>query len=281
MTTENSAAKIAELAVLASGTPSTVAMSGGREFILHPPGYIAKEVPQLAQDVAPPRMQWTKQTVSLQNEMSLTAYLNRFKNPDSVIFADITRDTIVGMIDYHHEADPDAKFDVKADLVQHRAVLTLPRSIEWQTWIKNDEEEMSQLDFVSFLEDNAPDVVDPDGAGLLELVRDLEGTRNVKWGSTIRAGSVDNMEFTKESGAQTKGKVALPLQIGLSIPVYFGDDNVEIRAMLRRRIGSEGQLTLWYKLLRPENVRQNRFQEIVQRIETDTDHLTTVYGTAS
>lgn len=281
MTTENSAAKIAQLGVEAAGKPVIATVADSREFILHPPSWVAKEVPQLLQDIKPPLRQWTSQTVSLQNEMSLTAYLNRFKNPDSVIFADITRDTIVGLIDYHHAADPDATYKVKADLAQHRAILTLPRSIEWKTWVDNDENEMSQLDFVSFLEDNAPDVVDPDGAGLLELVRDLEGTRNVKWGSTIRAGSVDNMEFTKESGAQTKGKVALPLSIGLSIPVYFGDENVEIRAMLRRKIDSEGQLTLWYKLLRPENVRQTRFQEIVTRIEIETDHLTTVYGTAS
>lgn len=279
MTTENSAAEIARLAIQAAGGPSTVTVADGREYIIHPPQYVAKAIDPLPQDIEPPIPQWTRQTVSLQNEMSLTEYLNRFKSPDSVIFADITRDTIVGMIDYHRAADTAGK--VQADLVQHRAILTLPRSIEWNTWVQNDEQHMSQLDFVSFLEDNSVDVTDPDGAGLLELVRDLEGTRNVKWGSTIRAGSVDNIEFTKESGATTKGKVALPLQIGLSIPVYFGDDNVDIRAMLRRHISSEGQLTLWYKLLRPENVRQNRFQQIVERIQIDTDHLTTVYGTAS
>lgn len=276
--TENSADKIAQLAIDAAAEASVVTVADGREYIAHPPAWVAKEVPVLPQNIAPPIPQWARQTVSLQNEVSITEYLNRFKNSDTVIFADITRDVITGIIDYHHmPSTEDTK--VKADLGQHRAVLTLPRSIEWQTWMEHDETKMSQLDFVSFLEDNAVDITDPDGAGLLELVRDLEGTRNVKWGSTIRAGSVDNMEFTKESGAQTKGKVALPLTIGLSIPVYFGDDNVAITAMLRRHIGSEGQLTLWYKLLRPENVRQTRFQEIVQRIHTDTDSLTTVYGT--
>lgn len=276
MTTTNSAEKIAALAVAAAGEASTVKMSHDREFILHPPGYVAKEIPLLPQDIEAPIPKWTSQIVKLQNEVSLTEYVNRFKNADSVLFADINNNAIVTVIDYHLEANGT---DVTPRLKAHRAILELPYSVEWKTWLKADQEEMTQLEFVSFLEDNAIDVVDPDGAGLLELVRDLEGTRNVKWGSTIRAGSVDKMEYTRESGTQTKGKVDLPLSITLGIPVYFGDDLVTMKAMLRRKIDNDGALTIWYKLLRPENVRQERFQQIVERITIGTDHLTTVYGT--
>lgn len=284
---ENSASTIADLAVKATGEPVTETVAG-REFIVHPPSWVAKEVLPLTQDVAPPIPKWTSQVVRLQNEASLVDYVNRFKNRDTALFADIASDTVVAIIDYHHEAVlpplPDGASSkvgfVQPELKAHRAILNLPKSIEWQTWMEHDEEKMSQLEFVSFLEDNAVDVHEPDGAGLLELIRDLEGTRNVRWGSTVRAGSVDNMEFTKESGAQTKGKVALPLQIVLLIPVYFGDVRVPITAMLRRHIGTEGQLTLWYKLIRPENIRQERFQTIVDNIQISTDHLTTIYGTA-
>lgn len=288
MTTDsNSAGTIARLATEAAGSASTVTLSGGREFIIHPPGFVAKEVPVLPQNVERPIPKWTSQIVNLQNESSLTEYINRFKNTDTAIFADITTDTVVSIIDYHHEAGGNMdgvgipEGFVMPALKSHRAVLKLPKSIEWETWRKSDEVRMSQLDFVCFLEDNAVDVKDPDGASLLELCSDLEATRDVKFGATVRAGAVDNLSYVKESGAQSRGKVALPLEIGLMIPVYFGDEEVELRAKLRRKVDSDGCLEIWYKLMRPENVRQNRFQTIVQRIFTETGQLTTIYGTAN
>lgn len=283
---ETSADKVAELAVKAAGVPDILSIDNNdkREFILHPPGWVAKEVPQLPQNIAPPIPQWTNQIVRLQNEHSLVDYINRFKNQNTMIFADITKDTITAIIDYHHHTI-DTESAVKPELKSHRAILSLPRSIEWGVWNDHNEDEMSQLEFVNFLEDNAVDVRafaegQPDGAAFLELCRDLQGTRNVKFGGSVRSGSMDNIEFTKESGVQTRGTISLPQSIGLQIPVYFGDDLVQLTALIRRHISSDGALTLWYKLLRPENVRQTRFQQIVDRIHGDVDGLTTVYGTA-
>ncbi len=42
-------------------------------------------------------------------------------------------------------------------------------SPEWDTWQSKDGEKCNQMDFAEFVEDNAPDIVNPDAATILEV----------------------------------------------------------------------------------------------------------------
>lgn len=232
-------------------------------------GYELKDVtsPNKA-DVLMPKV--TSQHVKMQTAESLSGYINRFKTPDTLLFADIANDTITSIIDYHGEKE--------AKLGVHRATLVLPKSLEWQTWNKVSGVLMSHVAFATFLEENAIDIKSPPGADLLELCRDLHVAQNVNFGSSVRMGDLTEINYKKDQDALSKGTIALPQSITLSIPVYFGEPAVPIMAFMRRQI-DDGKLKLGVQLSRAENVRQDEFHRIVDTVTSAVETLTTVYGT--
>jgi len=272
-------ADVTALVNLASHQPIALTASGNREFIAVPQGggrYTLEQVTLAnAADVLMPKT--VAQAVRMQTAHSLIDYLNRFKNETSMLFADIGSDTIVSILDYHSESAI-VNGGIKPALATHRATLKLPKSLEWDTWNAASGMLKSHTAFATFLEENAVDIVSPPGADLLELCRDLQVIQNVKFGSTVRMGDVTELNYSKEADATSKGTVAVPQSIMLSIPVYFGEQPVSIMAFMRRQI-EDGKLKLGIQLSRAENVRQEEFHRIVDTVTIGTDHLTTVYGT--
>lgn len=268
---------VSELVTAAQAKPFIFEAPEGRTFAALPMGNGAFKLEQITSpnraDVLMPKV--ATQHVKMQTSDSLADYVNRFKNDDSVLFADIDNDTIVAIVDYHEEAADDG--GVKAHLTQHRATLRLPKSLEWKTWTDASDKLMSHQQFATFLEENSVDVVSPAGADLLELCRDLQVIQNVNFGSTVRMGDLTQVNYQKDSDATAKGSIALPASIMLSIPVYFGEPNVSIMAFMRRSI-EDGKLRLGVKLSRAESVRQLEFHRIVGAI-TDDVGVTTLYGT--
>lgn len=262
--------------------PTMFATDDGRKFMTVPTGNGAFKVEQIsipnAAEVLMPKV--VTQHVRVQTTGSLIDYTNRFKNADSVLFADIASNSIVTVIDYHGpvDEDDDIKGILNPKLALHRATLALPFSLEWQTWTKASGTMMTHVQFATFLEENSYDVVSPVGADLLELCRDLQVIQNVNFGSSVRMGDVTNVEYKKESDATAKGTIALPQTIMLSIPVYFGEPPVPVQAYMRRQI-EDGKLRLGIALSRAENVRQMEFHRIVDEVKASVDALTTVYGT--
>lgn len=224
-----------------------------------------------------PQPKTVVQSVKMQTAESLEDYVNRFRNTDSLLFADIDQDTIEAIIDYHGAVDKIPDQPLVPRRGDHRATLRLPHSLEWETWVGASGVLKSHRNFATFLEENATDVVSPLGSDLLELCRDLQVIQGVKFGSSVRMGDLTEINYQKDSDATTKGSVALPSSIILRIPVYFGEPTVNITAFMRRRI-EDGVLQLGVQLSRAENIRQEDFHRIVDEVRNAT-LLTTVYGT--
>lgn len=276
---KNHAQTISELTVAAAYQPVVIAAAEGREFVAVPQGNGSYKLEQITSpnkaEVLMPKL--VTQHVKLQTVQSLVDYVNRFRNDDTMLFADIDSNSILSIIDYHTESTSD-EAGVKAKLAQHRAALKLPFSQEWQVWTGVSGKLMSHRAFATFLEENSVDIVTPPGADLLELCRDLQVINNVNFSSSVRNGDYNKIEFKKENDAASAGSVSLPLSIGLSVPVYFGEPPVKVTAFMRRKI-DDGQLTLGVQLSRAENIRQDEFNRIVTEVQIGVDHLTTVYGT--
>lgn len=215
-----------------------------------------------------------KASPKLQTTASLIVYLSRFKNEHSVVFADIKADTLVGVIDHHLEAAVEKD---TARLCEHIVTLALPKSEEWAKWTASNERLMSHTDFASFLEENSFDVVNPSGAELLELCRDLQVKQDMSFASSIRMGDAVSISYSKEEDATTKQNMTLPVSFDISIPVYFGEASVPLTCFMRRKI-SDGKLMLGYKIIRLEATRQREFNRVANEVEVATN-LTTIYGT--
>jgi uncharacterized protein YfdQ (DUF2303 family) len=264
----NEAETIAGLAVKATGAAGVIKSEGGREYLLVPAGFSHHDVTlPNSLDVKMPKT--IDQSVTLQNADALKEYLNRFKGENSIMFADIAVSRIVGALDYHGPG--------QGALVKHKATLDLPSSEEWKTWSGINGQLKPQLEFARFIEENAPDIKSPDAATLLEAVRDLQARRNVNFIQAVRTDS-DNecFEFTDNTEARTKDDLELPTKFVLSIPVYFGDPDVEVHAFLRWKL-EDAKLMLGIKLHRAEHVRQAAFTLIVTDAMEKTS-LLAVFG---
>lgn len=270
--------------------------NGNREFVAVPfnDGYTLQQITQdNAADVHVPKL--VTASVRVQTAGSLGDYINRFKNADTSLFADIASDTIVSIIDYHKmpganmpstgavdpsaaDEGPSSDFSAHAQLNLHRVTLKLPKSLEWDIWTKGDGQLMKHIAFASFLEENSIDIVEPSGASLLELCRDLQVKANMNFNSSIRFGDAVNIEYQKGDDVSTKENMQLPTEIVLQIPVYFGESPVLMKAFLRREI-TDGVLKLGFKLSRAEAVRQAEFHRVVNELMAQVNHLPMVYGT--
>jgi hypothetical protein len=269
----NTAETIADLARQGK-TAQVVTAKDGREFLIVPEGYDRHDINE-EHGLKRTMPAYLSQAVTLQTADSLSDYVNRFKGPETILFADISANRILAAIDFHTAAADDKA--PAARRVAHRADLVLPFSEEWTLWRGISGSLKPQLEFARFIEENGADVTAPDAAELLEAVRDLQAKRNVNFTKAVRTSSDnENFEFTDETKTTTRGGIELPTKFKLGIPVYFGEPDVELFAFLRWKLG-EGALTLGIALHRAEHVRQAVFKQIVQAISERTSCLA-VFG---
>lgn len=190
-------------------------------------------------------------------------YTNRYKTENTAIFGDHQGFILIGIIDYHPVA--------AAAWASHRLTYEAPRSIEWETWTGSNKKTMAQADFAQFIEDNVVDIRSPAGAAVLEVARGLQAKKSVQFASAIRL-SDGAQEFTYSEtidGTTSKGKVRIPEEFSLGIPVFFGGPAYEVRARLRYRI-KDGALSLWYDLYRPEHIEKDAFGAICAEVAEKT-----------
>jgi uncharacterized protein YfdQ (DUF2303 family) len=144
---------------------------------------------------------------------------------------------------------------VSAGWRDHTITYNCPLSTEWATWIGSNKREMSQPTFAQFVEDNAPDIIDPLPAEMLEVARTLESRKGVNFKSGVRLSNGEVQfayEESIESKAGEKGQLKVPEVFTIGIPVFEGARQKNaIKARLRYRIADKGSLTLWYDLERP------------------------------
>ena len=205
----------------------------------------------------------SRASVTAKSAETLAAYIVRFKTKATAVFADQEKFSIVGIIDYH---TPDAPA-----FREHRITYAAPRSLEWATWRTASGRKMAQADFAQFVEDNVVDIRSPAGADVLEVARGLQAKKAVSFASAIRL-SDGSQEFTYNEtvqGTTAKGKLKVPEEFTLGIPVFFGGDLYEVKARLRYRI-NDGQLALWYELYRPEHIEKDAFEAVCERVNEAT-----------
>ncbi len=151
---------------------------------------------------------------------------------------------------------------------QHCATLQLKASPEWQAWTAANKKSMSQEEFAVHLQDNAPDVIEPTGAALFEMVRTLEATSAGTCTTAINLGNGERQfVWTEEVREKVGGTtdMRLPREIALKLRPWLGFDPWRVEAFLRYRL-SAGRLTLSYELKRPHVVVEAAGQDVVDRI---------------
>lgn len=196
-------ARVVADVVAKAKTPEIVTLGNdhGVQIAFCPPGSMFASVKGLLDEYlpAPERM---KGTTKLYDARSFIAWVIRFKDPDSIIFANPTGPSLTAVIDYDREVNTRCTTEEFADALlaskpkkpkgdalpepipahlsfkakegggaprfgEHRAVYTFPLSDEWLAWTSRSGKNMTQTDFAAWLEDRVADLRSPTDIGPL------------------------------------------------------------------------------------------------------------------
>lgn len=213
-----------------------------------------------------------KRQVALLEAESFSAYVNNFKNDDTVIFVEVGEQgaDFKAVLDYHSGAP-----ELTPHYCEHVAEFSTIQTPEWRTWLEANRRVMTQVQFATWLEDNAALFKEPTGAALLELVRTLEGKSDVRFNSAIRLDSGANKlqydeDVTLKGAATTSaGAVELPAVISAAIQPFQGAPHYEVRARLKYRI--EGRkLALWFETIAMHTIIRDSILLVVKDVAEKT-----------
>ncbi|WJV61394.1 DUF2303 family protein [Pectobacteriaceae bacterium C52] len=206
-----------------------------------------------------------RQRVNLISVSSLIAYVKKYEDPRTAIFADNTKTKIIAVLDYHENA-------VLPNWGNHQAIYDCPFSKEWQEWASKDGSAMRQVEFGEFIEKRIGDIAaisetyaGPSGVELLEMVLAFSETRKSEFKSVKRLNDgTFQMSYSDEKSGS--GNTKLPEKISLAIAPFHNGNPYQVNARFRYRI-KEGQLFLWYELIDPEKIVEHAFSEIVTELQ--------------
>lgn len=222
---------------------------------------------------------------------SLIDHVNRFKDADTVVFADDNRSapSMTAVLDYHRAgASGDPRFG------KHRSLYAFPLSDEWKAWSKANAEVMSMADFAAFLEERIIDVLfvepgedlpedvqrmlDALGSGavaspnkLMELARGLQINESavVQEAVNLQSGEA-TIRFQAEHTDQNGAPLKVPSIFLIGIPVFNNGPLYRLAARLRYRKNA-GKIVFWYDLWRTDRTFDHAFTEAVQRVKIETE----------
>lgn len=224
----------------------------GREFTVDKEGQI---VWLTNKEEAP---QYIRSHVRFSEAASLAAYVARFRETSTpLVTASISEKIVKVSLDYPTDAGPTRN--------AHQAWWQLTDSLEFKTWSSVAGKSMTQEAFMRFLEENTAEIVSPDAAKIMELVADFEEIKTVTFKSSRRLqnGLRELVYVEKDGGAG--GRAAMPEKIELSMPIFRGESQWALTALLRYRI-DDGALKLWFDLHRVASICDRAFEAAALRV---------------
>lgn len=244
--------------IIASVLALGEAKSGERDsYAIVPDGCRIEAVEEIVANFrdTPARIEASRKLASAE---AFVRYVNAYGGADTIVLSDANRSTVTAIIDYHG-ASP--------GWCLHTAVFTPRQTPEWILWLGANNRKMSQVEFVEFIENNAPDIKTPPAAEMKQMVRSLKSQRKVDFQSAVNLnnGNVSFQYTETDSAKMGKGNVEVPEEFTLRLVAHEGGDAVEIEARLRYRI-SDGKLLMWYDLFRPHIIDQDAFDKAVAAI---------------
>ncbi len=204
-------------------------------------------------------------TVTLATAQSFIDWVNRNKTPEAVIYAKESDTSFL--------AGPPGWGD-------YTSRYGCPLSDEWKRWHGKSQHDADPKkmtphgDFVQFIEDNLLDIKVPANGAMLATVRAFEAKKDVKFASAVRLDNGDigfnYVENTEQVSSSPAGKLTLPEQFTIAIPIFKGGAVYELDAKLRYRI-TGGGLGLYFDLVRPHKSLEHAFATVSKQIESGTN----------
>lgn len=186
-------------------------------------------------------------------------YVKRFSSDQLTIWVPVTEGKISAVFNDNDKETP--------GWGDFRAELTLTKTPEWTHWAGASGSYMPQEDFADHIEDGMAEIIDPPAADLLEMAQSIHATNNVNFKSQKRLASGEvQFEYTEDLDATAgkDGDLKIPSEFELAIAPFIGEDKYKVKARLRYRLNN-GNLSIGYKLIRPDAVLRDAYQRIADQ----------------
>lgn len=210
----------------------------------------------------PPRI---RQTVTVHDVESFLTYWSLYSDDDSRVFADRNSGRLAAVMDYHQSEDDRLH---GARWCDHRCILQLRNTAEWTAWKTNSGNRMTQSEFAEFMEDNAPDIINPSSAVMLELATTLNVTTSAHFeqATNLHNGQVQ-LSYREEVKGSLGGaeKKTVPREFTILVSVYEGQPAIEVTARIRYRANG-GKLAIWYDLLHADRKMREAFELVSDQV---------------
>lgn len=262
MTTE--AEVIRDLATVAA-LPATLD-AGSLVHVVVPEGANSKIIDLEVYGDAPRRVRGIIKLVDVQ---SFIDYFQVHGEPEKTwIYTDVDHGRLTAVFD---DDDGDG-----AGWRQHRAVLQLTHTAEWNHWAGRNSQYMGQQAFAEHIENGLAEIVQPTAAQILELAQSFQATTKAEFKSAKRLGNGEQSLIYTESmqaSAGKNGEITIPEEIKLGIAPWRGVDRYEVTARFRYRL-EEGNLKLAYQMVRPHEVLEAAFAQVEENVIGQTGGVT-------
>lgn len=214
---------------------------------------------------------------------SFIAHVNRFKDADSVIYADTEKVKLTAVLNYHRgtliaiDGEPEARA-AEPRWSDHRSVYACPLSDQWNLWLAHHEKWMPQEVFGQFIEDNLTDLGNPtkhsldrempDPTRVLEVARTLVVNAKCSFKREINPSTGEGvLLWAKENEA--RGSTKVPKAFLLGIPVFEGGELYRIEARLRYDV-REGAARFCFSLYQPQTILRDAFAKVREEAQKST-----------
>lgn len=196
---------------------------------------------------------------------SFIDYVNRHAEAASTVWWDETTGIVRAVLNDHVGYADGEQYAGWGD---HRAVLVLRTTPEWDFWVSADGSLMNQDTFAEHIEDGSGEIVEPDAATMLEIAQSFHAASAVNFRSATRLDSGTTQFLYDEEQTASAGKTGqlqVPTEFTIGVSPYVGEQPYRLPARLRYRVRSGG-LSLGYKLERPERVLRDCIAGIALRL---------------
>ena len=238
-----------------------------------------------------PRPLRKRATVSLGAVLSFIDYVNKHRVAGTAIHGDADEKGggFVALIDYH-EANTPAELPADGSeasqtklghpgWTEHTVRLKMEPTPEWVRWLGICGKDLDQRAFAEFIEDNAADVVAPEGivlapnaADLMQLATTLQIKTDIRFASAINLqnGQIQLRYEELINGTWGgEGGLAVPQAFHIAVVPFRGGNRYLAKIRLRYR-GTSGKANFRLEMERPHKIVEAAFNDTKSLIEDGT-----------